>query len=186
MLTLKTVPVSSKKGIFQTTMRDIDVVLDSVFEHNVIEYFSESLASLEAALETKIGKYPNEEEILEIGLKPLFKKSVFISSTVLSTTEENLTKQLKEISESDVQLIVVQTDTILNKSVLSDIAYCANGLRVIVFLTVGNEAKVLSSLNLVQIKSDPIVNLIDYREYFEKNKNIIGEIYNTMLFNIMS
>lgn len=72
MITLKTVPVSSKKGIFQTTMRDIDVVLDSVFEHNIIEYFSESLTNLETALETKVGKYPNEKEILEIGLKPLF------------------------------------------------------------------------------------------------------------------
>lgn len=187
---LKTVPFFKAKAVFQTTMREVSEPF--IFEKNIIEIFSENAEDLEKAVKEKLwylSRNQKEKEILEIGPKQLFKSSLYMPIEDLYSVEDKPYGKLNEISDADVQVVVVYSEELLDAhgvALLSDIAHSSNELRLILFLTIGSRPSILPILNFVQVHGQPIINVIDYKKYYDKDVNIIEGIYKSILFNLMT
>lgn len=187
---LKTVPFFKAKAVFQTTMREVSEPF--IFEKNIIEIFSENAKDLEKAVKEKLWylrRNQKEKEILEIGPKQLFKSSIYMPIDDLYSVEDKPYGKLNEISDADVQVVVVYSEELLDAhgvALLSDIAHSSNELRLILFLTIGSRPSILPILNFTQVHGQPIINVIDFKKYYEKDVRIIEDIYKSIMFNLMT
>ena len=84
--------------------------------------------------------------------------------------------------------MIVQTSSFSDEHVveiLSDIAATATKLRIIIFVTINNEPKILPILSFTQVKTQAILDGIGYRENEQKNIRLIELIYDRLLFSHM-
>lgn len=184
---MKCQKVHEQKSVYQLTMRDVSFF--SVIEQNIIEIYSSNNIELTKTIKNQLfGLSASYSEIYEIGRKQLFKGSKFSDSSMFNPSSTKYYLLLNELLEQDVQLLIVQSDTFLKnheQQVLSDIAATGTKLRMIIFLTHSDRPKILPVLNFVQINSLPIVDVLNYRNSFEQNYELLDRMYQSLIFNYM-
>ncbi|ANU71934.1 hypothetical protein D3Z35_16070 [Enterococcus faecalis] len=173
--------------VYQATMREISYPF--IFEKNIIEWHAAKEQVINQFVVNQFTIFACEKaDILEIGLAPLLNGSQFISAKLFVPDSYKYYDKLNQLLDHEVQIVIVQTSSFSDEHVveiLSDIAATATKLRIIIFVTINNEPKILPILSFTQVKTQAILDGIGYRENEQKNIRLIELIYDRLLFSHM-
>ncbi|MFB5294130.1 hypothetical protein ACE4WU_14665 [Enterococcus faecalis] len=173
--------------VYQATMREISYPF--IFEKNIIEWYAAKEQVINQFVVNQFVIFNREKaDILEIGLAPLLNGSQFISAKSFIPDSYKYYDKLNQLLDHEVQIVIVQTNSFSDEHVveiLSDIAATATKLRIIIFVTINMEPKILPILSFTQVKTQTILDVIGHRENEQENTTLIEQIHDGLLFSHM-
>ncbi|WP_447382605.1 hypothetical protein [Enterococcus faecalis] len=173
--------------VYQATIREISYPF--IFEKNIIEWYATNEQLINQFVVKQFAIFDREKaDILEIGLEPLLKGSKFISAKSFIPDSYKYYGKLNQLLDHEVQIVLVQTSSFSDEHVveiLSDIAATATKLRIVIFVTINTEPKILPILSFTQVKTQAILDVIGYRKNEQKNTRLIEQVYDRLLFSLM-
>ncbi|EPI04510.1 hypothetical protein D920_00210 [Enterococcus faecalis 13-SD-W-01] len=184
---IKCQKVFQDEEVYQATLRENTGFL--IFEKNVIEFYSTDEKNIYRYIENQLMGLSDEySDILEIGSEKILEDSHFISFENFNSEDNNYYDYMYEVLNADIQLLLVQTSVFEKESMirtLSDIASSAMKLRVILFITNNVRPSILPILNFAQVNNQAIVDVIEYKEDYNKRTSLIERVSHFIKFNLM-